>query len=88
MDDKQVWVDCRCEKMVSFYFYCGKVGHVKKICNSKKDDLHNRKHKEGQFGEWSKADKNRQLNKTMYGRREQEKEKKETIRPMVQQIVI
>lgn len=53
---KSVWVDFRYENLQHFCFYCGLVGHVDRICNTKKEDQKTNSVKDGQYGEWLKAE--------------------------------
>lgn len=50
-----VWVDFRYEKLPTFGFYCGVVGHQEKSCEKKTVDAQNDGLREGQFGDWLRA---------------------------------
>ncbi|KAK6152882.1 hypothetical protein DH2020_012521 [Rehmannia glutinosa] len=52
---KIIWVDFRYENLQSFCFYCGWVGHIKRGCQARREDIKTDKLIEGQFGEWLRA---------------------------------
>ncbi|GER25136.1 gag-pol polyprotein [Striga asiatica] len=50
-----VTITCKYERLVNLCFYCGKVGHIKKGCGQRVDDIERQTLKEGQYGEWLRA---------------------------------
>lgn len=50
-----VWVEFRYEKVPTFCFYCGIIGHSERICLRKVEDAKENKVCEGQYGEWRRA---------------------------------
>lgn len=54
-DEDSVWVEFRYEKLPTFCFYCGVVGHQEKSCGKKTLDAQKDEIREGQFGEWLRA---------------------------------
>ncbi|CAA0823263.1 Unknown protein [Striga hermonthica] len=46
------WIDFRYENLLTFCFYCGRIGHNERTCSFKKDDILGKKFRTGQFGEW------------------------------------
>lgn len=55
-NENSVWVNFKYENLESFYFYCGRVGHMERLCWKRKADANSRKILDGQFGEWLRAD--------------------------------
>ncbi|KAK6146590.1 hypothetical protein DH2020_020459 [Rehmannia glutinosa] len=53
---EQRWVDFKYENLVGLCFYCGCIGHIERGCSVRKDDLQNDNLREGQFGDWLKAE--------------------------------
>lgn len=50
-----VWVEFRYEKVPTFCFYCGIIGHSERTCFRKVEDAKENKVCEGQYGEWVRA---------------------------------
>ncbi|CAA0815029.1 Unknown protein [Striga hermonthica] len=46
------WVDFRYEGLLSFCFYCGRIGYGDRTCSVKKEDINRNMLKLGQFGDW------------------------------------
>lgn len=53
--DQVVWVRFEYERMATFCFYCGFVGHLEKSCASRLRDVRTGHLSEGQFGDWLRA---------------------------------
>lgn len=51
-----VWVAFKYENLAMFCFYCGKVGHSKRMCTRRRNDAKAGNLLEGQYGEWLKMD--------------------------------
>lgn len=51
-EGKEVWVAFKCENLVAFYFYYGKIDHMEKRCENKIRDAREDNVNEGQFGDW------------------------------------
>ncbi|GER38816.1 RNA-directed DNA polymerase (reversetranscriptase)-related family protein [Striga asiatica] len=49
---EELWIDFRYENLLTFCFYCGRVGHNDRGCDLKKADIHNSSLSLGQYGEW------------------------------------
>lgn len=56
LNNQTRWVTFKYEQIQNFCFYCGKMGHGEKICEQRNGDVKRGSLKEGQFGEWLKAD--------------------------------
>lgn len=54
--NQTVWVAFKYERMASFCFYCGMVGHLEKSCSARIGDVKDGNLLSGQFGDWLKAD--------------------------------
>lgn len=46
------WVDFKYEQLADFCYYCGQVGHIESISNTKRADERNNALKECQFRGW------------------------------------
>ncbi|KAK6161567.1 hypothetical protein DH2020_004948 [Rehmannia glutinosa] len=57
------WVNFKYENLMGFCFYCGFIGHIERGCNQMNDDLKINVLKEGEFGEWLKAEESSFLHK-------------------------
>ncbi|KAK6135545.1 hypothetical protein DH2020_030716 [Rehmannia glutinosa] len=55
LEEEACWVDFLYENLQTFCFYCGKIGHSERGCQSRKEDLALDKLRDGQFGEWLRA---------------------------------
>lgn len=53
--DQVIWVRFEYERMASFCFYCGLVGHLEKNCVSRLRDAKSGNLTVGQFGDWMRA---------------------------------
>lgn len=51
-----VWVNFKYEKLASFCFYCGRVGHMEKSCSIRIDAAKSGTVQTGQYGPWLRAD--------------------------------
>ena len=67
-NNKSVWVEFKYENLAFFYFYCGKVGHMEKNCEIRKNDVKTGSVVEGQYGGWLRADLNMLLPRGEGGR--------------------
>ncbi|KAK6131755.1 hypothetical protein DH2020_034552 [Rehmannia glutinosa] len=56
LGEKSVWVEFKYENLMTFCFYCGRVGHFEKACCFRKDDISYKSLKEGQYGDWIRDD--------------------------------
>lgn len=56
------WIEFKYENL-SFFFYCGFVGHGNRMCNRKKEDGMNAREQADQFGEWLRVVKGRGFTK-------------------------
>ncbi|GER26493.1 gag-pol polyprotein, partial [Striga asiatica] len=45
-------IEFKYENLLTFCFYCGKIGHNERQCESKREDLHRNVLRTWQFGEW------------------------------------
>ncbi|CAA0824475.1 Unknown protein [Striga hermonthica] len=52
LGDEEHWVEFRYENLLTFCFYCGRIGHNDRICVVKKVDVQKNMLKSGQYGEW------------------------------------
>lgn len=55
LDDEMIWVDFKYEQLPRFYFYCGKLGHQEKLCETKVKDSTEGCLYEDQYGDWLRA---------------------------------
>lgn len=54
-EEHTVWVSFKYEKMATFCFYCGLVGHSEKTCTTRLADAKKGTIVAGQYGDWLKA---------------------------------
>lgn len=55
LEEELLWVDFTYEKLPTFYFYCGIIGHQEKNCDTKCEDAEHQTIVEGQYGEWMRV---------------------------------
>lgn len=52
LDDVMCWVDFKYEQLADFCYYCGKVGHLDRVCYARGEDMRREVLKEGQYRDW------------------------------------
>lgn len=65
LEDELIWVDFTYEKIPTFCFYCGIIGHQEKNCGQKIEDADKQNIVEGQYGEWLRVQRDWEGPKTV-----------------------
>lgn len=55
LDDEVIWVEFRYEMLPTFCYYCGIIDYVEKFCDNKMEYLRKERVREGEYGEWMRA---------------------------------
>lgn len=55
LQDQVIWATFEYEKLATFCFYCGRVGHLERNCAVRTQDAKNGTLTRGQYGDWLKA---------------------------------
>lgn len=55
MDDEVIWAEFRYEMLPASCYYCGIISHVEKFCHNKMEDSRKERVREGEYGEWMRA---------------------------------
>lgn len=55
MEGEIKWVDFTYEQLPLFCFYCGRIGHLERLCDKKLKDARAENVCEGQYGDWLRA---------------------------------
>ncbi|CAA0832633.1 Unknown protein [Striga hermonthica] len=55
LGQEEHWIDLRYENLLHFCFYCGRIGHSDRVCDTMKSDIQRNVFKNGQYGDWLRA---------------------------------